>query len=97
MKRETVSRFVILCLVLVVSVIFVSMIWNYLMAMLLAAITASLLYPLYQRFINWFGGRKTLASMVTIIIFLLIIMRPFTGMRLTFETPPPDEFLDLLR
>lgn len=80
MKRETVSRFVILCLVLIVSFIFISMIWNYLMAMFLAAITAALLYPLYQRLINWFGGRKTLASMVTIIIFLLIIILPLGGL-----------------
>jgi 23S rRNA pseudouridine1911/1915/1917 synthase len=27
----------------------------------------------------------------------LSIMRPNTGKRLTIETPPPDEFLDLLR
>jgi predicted PurR-regulated permease PerM len=76
MKRETVSRFVILCLVLVASFIFISMIWNYLMAIFLAAITAALLYPLFQRLIKWFGGRRTLAAGITILIFLLVIIVP---------------------
>jgi predicted PurR-regulated permease PerM len=76
MKRETVSRFVILCLVLVVSFLFVSMIWNYMMAIFLAAITAALLFPLYQKFVGWFGGRNSMAAGITIIIFLLVIIIP---------------------
>lgn len=76
MKRETVSRFVILCLVLVVSFIFFSMIWNYIMAIFLAAMTAALLNPLYQRFVTWFKGHNSLAAGITILIFLLVIIVP---------------------
>jgi predicted PurR-regulated permease PerM len=80
MQRETVSRFVILCLVLMVSFVFVSMIWNYMMAIFLAAITSAMLYPLYQKITAWTGGKKSIGSGITILIFLLVIILPLGGL-----------------
>lgn len=72
------SGFVIL-LVLAISGIFLAMIWNFLKALLLAAIFAGLLSPLYRRLVVLFRGRKVLASITTIILVLVVILGPLAG------------------
>ena len=76
MKRETISMLVVLLLIIFISALFVSMIWNFLTALFLAAITAAMLYPLYQKLTDFFRGKKALASLTTILLFILIIIIP---------------------
>jgi predicted PurR-regulated permease PerM len=52
------------------------MIRQFLMTILLAAIFAGLAYPMYSRFVTWFRGRRALASAVTLLIVLILIVGP---------------------
>jgi predicted PurR-regulated permease PerM len=80
MNRSLVNRVPILLIVLFVSIIFVSMIRRFIMAILLAGIFSAMAQPLYKRFERWFKGRKALASLVTLIIVFLIIFLPLAGL-----------------
>lgn len=50
------------------------------MAILLAGIFSALVYPLYQRLKKWLKGRKTAASGITILIIILIVLLPLSGL-----------------
>ncbi|HQG30346.1 MAG TPA: AI-2E family transporter [Deltaproteobacteria bacterium] len=79
MNRSSVNRASILLIVLVVSILFVSMIRRFIMAIILAGIFSAMAQPIYKRFERWFRGRKSLASIVTLLIVLLIIFLPLAG------------------
>jgi predicted PurR-regulated permease PerM len=66
----------LLLLVLFISALFVSMIRQFIMTILLAAITSGLLAPLFARLVRAFRGRRALASVVTILVTLLVIVVP---------------------
>ncbi len=71
------NRF-LLALVLGISLVFLMMIRSFLMAVLLAAIFSGMAYPLYSRLLRWFRGRKTLASLTTILAVLFLVVAPLT-------------------
>lgn len=85
MQRETISRMVLLILLVFISALFVSMIWNFLTAIFMAAITAAMLYPSYEKLTGFFRGRKLPAALTTILLFILIIIIPL-GMLLGIIT-----------
>ncbi len=66
MNRQTVNKSVLLLVVFFISSIFFSMIRGFLMALFLAGLFSALLTPVYRRFENWFGGRRSLASLTTV-------------------------------
>jgi predicted PurR-regulated permease PerM len=76
MNRNNVNRFVLILLVIFISAIFLSMIASFLMAIFLAGIFSALAYPLYKRFARWFGGRRALASLTTILLIVIVILIP---------------------
>ena len=76
MNRANVNRFVLLLVVLFISAIFFSMIRHFMMAIFLAAITAALVYPVYNLIVKWFAGHKGLASFATLILLIIIILLP---------------------
>jgi len=80
MQQANVNRFVVLVSALVVTAVFLSMIRQFLMAILLAGIFSSLAHPLYRRFERWFGGRRVLASMVTLLLIVTGILLPLGGL-----------------
>jgi predicted PurR-regulated permease PerM len=80
MKNETVSRFVLILLVLGISALFLSMIQDFLMALFLAALFSALVHPLYKRFEKWFGGRRGLASMTTLLLMIIVVLIPLVGL-----------------
>ncbi len=80
MKKDAVNKSVLLLLVIFISALFLSMIRSFLMAIFLAGIFAALAYPMYRRFIKWFGGRRAPASGVTILIILFVILLPLAGL-----------------
>lgn len=72
------SGFVI-CLVLLVSGIFLAMIWGFLKALFLAALFAGLLTPVYGRLVVLFRGHRVIASITTILLVLIIIIGPLAA------------------
>jgi predicted PurR-regulated permease PerM len=76
MNRDTANKSALLLLVLFISVVFLDMIRSFLMAIFLAGIFSALAHPLYKRFERWYGGRRALASMSTLVVIVLIVILP---------------------
>jgi len=76
MKTSTVSKACLLVLVAIISLTFFSMIKAFIMAVLLAGIFSALSQPVYRRFTRWFGGRRSVASIVTLLMIVLVIIIP---------------------
>ena len=77
--REKFHRAAILLLVVAISIVFVAMIRGYLKSLFLAAILSGLLHPLYRWLLAKLRGRQTLASVLTLLILLLMIVLPLSG------------------
>lgn len=80
MDRTLVNKITILIIILLVSAIFLSMIRQFLMVILLAGIFSSMAQPLFHTFERWFHGRKSLASLITLLIIFLMIFLPLAGL-----------------
>ena len=79
-RPARVQRVTILVLTLLVSVVFLVVIRNFLMALFFAAVFAALAYPLYSKVLPRLGGRNGLAAAVTILVLVLIVLLPALGM-----------------
>jgi len=66
----------LLILVTAISAAFIAMVWTFITPVLLAAIFTGLCRPLHQKFVHWLGGRVTLASAVTLLVILFLIIAP---------------------
>ena len=80
MNRESINKSVLLLMVLFISTLFLSMIRQFLMAILLAGIISALSYPLYNGLKNRFRGKSALASIATVIIIVCVIFVPLSGL-----------------
>ena len=80
MNKEAINRWVLLLLVFFISALFLSMIRQFLMAIFLAGIFSALSYPLYRRLERWFGGRRTLASLATLLLIVVVVLLPLGGL-----------------
>jgi predicted PurR-regulated permease PerM len=78
--QEKFSRGFLLLLTVGVSLLFYRMIRPFFMAVLLAGIFSGMAYPLYRRLARWSKGRKAPASAATILIVLLLIVGPLSGL-----------------
>ena len=76
MNHDTVNKSVLLLLVVFISAIFLSMIRSFLMAIFLAGIFSALARPLYKRFERWYGGRRGLASLSTLLLIVMVVILP---------------------
>ncbi len=85
MERPNVSRnslrtgFVLL-LVLLVSVVFLAVIWPFLIPLLLGALLAGLCGPLYRWITRLCRGRDSLAAGLTLLILFLLIVGPLSAL-----------------
>ncbi len=66
----------LLLLLAVITAAFVAMVRQFLMMLLLAAIFSGLTYPIYERLVRLFRGRRGLASAATLLLLLLVIGGP---------------------
>ncbi len=73
-------RSFLLLMVVAISALFFTMIRDFLMTLLLAAIFSGLAYPLYRRLNKKLGDRKVLASATTILIAILVVVIPLTAL-----------------
>jgi predicted PurR-regulated permease PerM len=80
MNKEAINRWVLLLLVFFISALFLSMIRQFLMAIFLAGIFSALSYPLYRRLERWFGGRRGLASLATLLLIVVVVLLPLGGL-----------------
>ena len=80
MQKDNLNKFVVLLCALFVTAVFLSMIRQFLMAILLAGIFSSVAHPVYRRLERWFGGRRSLASIATLLIIVTGILLPLVGL-----------------
>ncbi len=80
MKKETISTIALLLLVVFFSVLFLSMIRGFLMVIFLSGIFAALAKPLYGKFVKWFKGRRSMASITTLLLIVFVILIPLGGL-----------------
>ncbi len=78
MKRESVHTAVLLTLVFAISMLFLLMIRHFLMSIFMAGLFAALVHPVYRWLLVRFNGRENLASGVTIIGIVLLIIAPLS-------------------
>jgi predicted PurR-regulated permease PerM len=76
MNSDTVNKYVLLLLVIFISAIFLAMIESFLMAIFLAGIFSALARPLYIRIERWYGGRRALASLSTLVLIVVVVILP---------------------
>ena len=76
MNRDSLNKSVLLLLAIFISAVFLSMIRSFLMAIFLAGIFSALALPLYKRFEGWYGGRRALASLSTLLLILIVVIVP---------------------
>lgn len=70
------QRFTILILTLAISVVFIGMIQDFLVALFLAAVFTALAYPVYSRIKRRFGGRNAPAAAATLTGLIVIVLAP---------------------
>ena len=80
MNKEAINKWVLLLLVFFISALFLSMIRQFLMAIFLAGIFSALSYPLYRCFERWFRGRRSLASIATLLLIVFLVLLPLGGL-----------------
>ena len=80
MPDDRLRKFFLLLVVAAISVLFVAMIRGFLMALLLAAVLAGLMYPIYDWILRRVKGRRTLASILTLAIAIVAVFAPLTAL-----------------
>lgn len=75
---ETYRRNFLALLLIIVTVAFFMMMRGFLITLLLAAIFAGLVSPLYRRLLSRFRGRRRLAAITTLLVVILVVVIPLT-------------------
>jgi predicted PurR-regulated permease PerM len=76
MSDDRVNNFVVVLLVVFISAIFLSMIRTFLMAIFMAGIFAALTHPIYHWLEVKLKGRRSLASVLTLIFLIVVVVLP---------------------
>jgi predicted PurR-regulated permease PerM len=66
----------LLVIAVVITCLFFWVIRGFVVALFVSAVLAGLLHPFYRRIAGWLGGRKGLASAVTVLLSLLLLIIP---------------------
>ena len=80
MQRHTVNNLVLMILVFIISALFLSMIREFLMAILLAGIFSAMAQPAFRKIVRLLGGRLNVSSLLTLMLFSLVVLLPLTGL-----------------
>ncbi|WP_372678996.1 AI-2E family transporter [Desulfosarcina sp.] len=76
MREDRVNQFVVVLLVVFISAVFLSMIRSFLMAIFLAGIFSALSLPIYQWLEKTLKGRRSLASILTLLLIMIVVVLP---------------------
>jgi predicted PurR-regulated permease PerM len=80
MQRQTINNLVLLSLLFLISAIFLSMIRDFLMALLLAGIFSALAQPVFRKTTRLLGNRPRAAALSTLLLFFLVVLVPLSGL-----------------
>ena len=80
MTSDRVNKTVLLALVFAVSLLFLWMIRDYLMALFMAALFSALLSPAYRALARRLGGRDALASGIVVAGALVLVVGPLAAL-----------------
>lgn len=78
MKKETIGKLTLLVLVLLISGLFLSMIHQFLMAIFMAGLFSAMVSPLHQWLTDKLRGRQNLASILTVLGIVLLVLTPLS-------------------
>lgn len=78
MTKATINKLVLLGLVIAISLLFLTMIQPFLLAIFTAALFAALTRPLYLWFVDLFNGNRYLASAINLLLLVLMVLLPLT-------------------
>ena len=78
MNKDLISKTTLLCLVVIISALFLTMIKQFLMAIFMAGLFSAMVGPLHHRLTAKLRGRETLASILTVLGIVLLILTPLT-------------------
>jgi predicted PurR-regulated permease PerM len=70
----------VLLLVVGIAGLFLAVAWPFLQTLLIGAMLAGLLHPLYRWFVRLLRGREAIASLATLLILMLIIVGPLSAL-----------------
>lgn len=76
MKKETISKATLFCLVFIISALFLTMIHQFLMAIFMAGLFSATVMPIHHRLTRKLGDRENLASILTILGIILLVLIP---------------------
>ena len=79
-NQDRFQKAFLLVLVAAISVVFFTMIWSFVIALLLAGIFSGMVHPLYKWLYRSFKGRAVAASIVTLLIVVVVILVPLVGL-----------------
>ena len=80
MKREAVNKTVLLCLVALISGVFLSMIHQFLMPLFMAGLFSAIFSPTHHWLSRRLGGRENLASVLVIVGIVLLVLAPLSAL-----------------
>ena len=78
MTEARIQRYFLLLLMVGITIAFLAMIRPFLMTLLMAAILAGLMHPAYRSLVRLFRGRRVLASIVSLLLVLVLVVGPLT-------------------
>jgi len=80
MSKDQINNLTILLMTFGISALFLSMIHQFLMVLFLSGLFSALARPIYLRLDLWFGGRHHLASLVTLLAMVFVILIPLASL-----------------
>ena len=78
MKQQVVNKVTLLGLVILISAVFLTMIHQFLMAIFMAGLFSAMVAPVHHLLTKKLGGRETLASILTVLGIVLLVLTPLT-------------------
>ncbi len=78
MRTEAVQKLVLLGLVLIISVVFLSMIQQFLMPLFMAGLFSAMLSPTHRWLNEKLGNRPQIASVLTVVATVLLVLAPLS-------------------
>ncbi|MGD2053601.1 MAG: AI-2E family transporter [Gammaproteobacteria bacterium] len=76
MSQDAVNKSVLALMVIAISVLFLSMIHQFLMAIFLAGLFSALARPVYRRLKVAFKGHRHMASVTTLLLMIVVVLIP---------------------
>jgi predicted PurR-regulated permease PerM len=80
MNESHLNKAFVLLLLLLISAVFLAMVWPFLMTVIMAGIFSSLAGPLCRWLGGRFGGRRRLAAAVTLLLVIFGVLLPLAGL-----------------